>query len=116
MHLILYRYFLVQEHGGVGYIVIDSIATLLRCSFSANSAGLNGGVMHAQHSTIVESNSEYSTNSADEGGCISLEKATLYLTGSTFTKNVAETNGGAIVLSSGSTLVSKGNVFTSNAV
>ncbi|GAA4438953.1 hypothetical protein GCM10023091_20410 [Ravibacter arvi] len=100
-----------SAHGGAMYNYLGG-PTVIRGRFYGNSAPYGGGIRNLQGAPILE-DCEFLENKADYGGGIA-NSATLSLTGGIFLRNSAETDGGAIFNTGGSTSSVTGTIFMEN--
>lgn len=109
---------IASEDNSSSVIVIDS------ASFEKNHAGFaggavsNGGLMNISQSNFKDNTADYSSDSYDNGGGAISNTGTLYLTErNTFTNNISNRNGGAILNRSNSSsniVISGYTEFTGN--
>lgn len=90
--------------------------TLANSEASSNSAGGDGGGLFAGSGslTVIEA-SRLDGNGADDGGAIAVDNmATLNMTGSRFTSNIASTSGGGLIAFAGSSVQIESSTFNNN--
>ena len=83
-----------------GAVYFSGKGSIINCSFEFNNAAQGGAVFISSQGSVI--NSTFKDNVADNGGAIYAESDSVNITYSNFTDNIADGDGGAIILYSGS--------------
>jgi len=108
-----------SARGGDIAVADSSQLTIQDSYFSSSNAAFSGGSIEI--STVSGgpissiSSTQFDNGSADDGGALHIEGATVSLSDSLFTQNYATTNGGAIYASANSTLLLSRSRFLTNS-